>query len=515
MKPNEIQVPREKLVLANTEGRLHDKELVTKPISYFRDAWNRFKKNKASIGGAIVILILILYAVFAPIISPYSVSYSDKYYTYTAPKIFNNGKRAKDLNETSFSYYYGIGVETGANVVVDNEFERRITTNPYGKKIWMYEFKLDTYQQVGVVFLDATPKMYADIQAYQDEHNVQIIYPITDPSKRPSAIANDAEDANFWYETTTLDGKTITAGKANSEGVREYTNIYLPYSPDRDDPYTSKMRIEGDTPLYAYGQKQQGGYKIRVNYYEYYKYYHSEVLKDGIKEPFFIFGTTNSGQDIFTCLASGARFSFILAIVVASVNLVVGAIYGAIEGYYGGKIDILMERFVEILSAVPFMIVVTLLKYHMKSSPQVLILFISFFLTGWIGMAGRTRMQFYRFKNQEYVLAARTLGARDKRIMFKHIFPNSLGTLITSSVLVIPGMIFSETSLSYLGIINLNTGDMTSVGTLLANAQPYLVTYPHYILFPSIFICLLMLSFNLFGNGLRDAFNPSLRGAED
>ena len=124
-------------------------------------------------------------------------------------------------------------------------------------------------------------------------------------------------------------------------------------------------------------------------------------------------------------------------------------------------------------------------------------------------------MQFYRFKNQEYVLAARTLGASDARIMFKHIFPNSLGTLITSSVLVIPGTIFAESSLSYLGIIDLSTGDMTSVGTLLASAQAYLTSYPHMMVFPAIFICLLMLSFNLFGNGLRDAFNPSLRGAEE
>jgi oligopeptide transport system permease protein len=130
-------------------------------------------------------------------------------------------------------------------------------------------------------------------------------------------------------------------------------------------------------------------------------------------------------------------------------------------------------------------------------------------------MAARTRMQFYRFKNQEYVLVARTLGAKDSRIMFKHIFPNAIGTLITSSVLVIPGVIFSETSLSYLGIINLNTGSMTSVGTLLATGQNYLFTYPHMILFPAIFISLLMLCFNLFGNGLRDAFNPSLRGTED
>ena len=124
-------------------------------------------------------------------------------------------------------------------------------------------------------------------------------------------------------------------------------------------------------------------------------------------------------------------------------------------------------------------------------------------------------MQFYRYKNQEYVLAARTLGAKDRRIMFKHIFPNSLGTLITGCVLIIPGMIFSETSLSYLGIINLNSGNMTSVGSLLADGQASLMTSPHIVLFPSIFISLLMLSFNLFGNGLRDAFNPSLRGSEE
>ena len=286
----------------------------------------------------------------------------------------------------------------------------------------------------------------------------------------------------------------------------------------KGDNYYSKMRIEGeDNYTYDYAIQKNGGkqYEIRVNYFEYYRYYHKMILKDRITEPYFVLGTTATGQDIFTCLASGARFSFLMAIIVASVNLIVGAIYGALEGYYGGKVDMIMERIVEILSAVPFMIVITLLKYHMKGSSQALILFISFFLTGWIGMSGTVRMQFYRFKNQEYVLAARTLGARDPRIMFKHIFPNALGTIITSCVLVIPGMIFSETSLSYLGIINLNTGKMTSVGTLLANAQPYLVSFPHMILFPAIFISLLMLCFNLFGNGLRDAFNPSLRGTED
>ena len=124
-------------------------------------------------------------------------------------------------------------------------------------------------------------------------------------------------------------------------------------------------------------------------------------------------------------------------------------------------------------------------------------------------------MQFYRFKNQEYVLVARTLGARDSRVMFKHIFPNSIGTIITGAVLTIPGVIFSESTLSYLGIINLQTSALTSVGTMLSQGQGYLQTFPHIILFPAIFISLLMISFNLFGNGLRDAFNPSLRGVEE
>ena len=129
-------------------------------------------------------------------------------------------------------------------------------------------------------------------------------------------------------------------------------------------------------------------------------------------------------------------------------------------------------------------------------------------------MASTTRMQFYRYKNQEYVLAARTLGAKDRRLIFKHIFPNAIGTLITSCALVIPSMIYSEVNLSYLNIINLSAAGISSVGTLIAAGQEFLSTAPHIALFPSLFLALMMLSFNLFGNGLRDAFNPSLRGSD-
>ena len=142
-------------------------------------------------------------------------------------------------------------------------------------------------------------------------------------------------------------------------------------------------------------------------------------------------------------------------------------------------------------------------------------LLFAFVLTGWIGIAHRVRTQFYRFKNSEYVLAARTLGARDSRLIFRHVLPNSLGTIITGTVLIIPGVIFSESMLTYLGIVNLETSGLTSIGTMLSNGQAYLSTYPHIIAFPAVFISLLEISFNLFGNGLRDAFNPSLRGAEE
>ena len=518
-----LNISKDKFNFANNSDNLHDKELVTKPISYFRDAWNRFKRNQASIVATIIIAFLFLFSIFGSLLTPYKVSYDDVYFRGTLPKIgltekmgvdFYDGCQDKAFKIDTFFLYYAMGLEGGEDhlVVKNNEYEI-ISLEEEGVVNTYYKFRLDTYQMNGMVFKLFSEEEYKALQAYQNETGIQVIYPITKTKERPKS---DSQNANIWYKTKSngkADIKTNSDGTINVDSIK---NIYKTYT-NGFDKYDS-LRVEGETPLYDYAILKQNNtqYECRVNYYEYYIYYHTQIAKDGISKPMFYFGTmANSGRDIFTCLASGARFSFLLAIIVSIVNLFVGAIYGAIEGYYGGKIDLLMERFVEILSAIPFMIVITLLKYHMKDSSHILILFISFFLTGWIGMAGRTRMQFYRFKNQEYVLAARTLGAKDRRIMFKHIFPNSLGTLITGSVLVIPSVIFSETSLSYLGIINLATGNLTSVGTLLSQGQAYLTSYPHMIIPPALFISLLMLSFNLFGNGLRDAFNPSLRGSEE
>ncbi len=517
MKASDYIISSEKFNFHSTGENIHDTKLETKPISYFKDAFNRFAKNKASIFATFIIALLVLFAVVVPMTTPYTVSYEDINYEFVSPKNnlfkslginFWDGGKQKEVNQMTYDQYRAIEQEIGAELITTDVEIVEVEYMKQKKKL--YSFRLDTYAAVGVKFILMTTKEYQALQEYQDRIGEQVIYPITNPDLRPDERTSEKGNANIWYATQ-------VGGGGKMELVYDEQGDLIPIYQELTgkDIYTSKMRVEGNTAKYDYAEKMQGdSWKVRVDYTKYYKYYHTEVLKDGIEEASHLFGATNAGQDVLTRLSSGARFSFILAVIVATVNLFVGAIYGAIEGYYGGKVDLFMERFVDIISAVPSMIVITLLRYHLDVS-HVVILFISFFATGWIGMAGRTRMQFYRFKNQEYVLVARTLGAKDTRIMFKHIFPNAIGTLITSCVLVIPGVIFSETSLSYLNIINLNTGNMTSVGTLLATGQQYMDNAPHMILFPSVFISLLMLSFNLFGNGLRDAFNPSLRGAED
>ena len=227
------------------------------------------------------------------------------------------------------------------------------------------------------------------------------------------------------------------------------------------------------------------------------------------KAPKFIFGTDSSGFDLFKRSFAGLRTSLILGICTAAFCFCFGLVWGSISGYFGGSLDLWMERFCEILGGVPWIVVMTLCILHLGNN------FFTFFLalcfTGWIGTAARTRTQFYRFKGREYVLASRTLGSSDMRLIFKHILPNSMGTIITSSVLMITSTIFSEATLAFL---NLGLQGVQSFGVMMSNNQQYLGVYPNLVIFPAVIMALMMISFNLFGNGLCDAFNPVLKGSE-
>lgn len=522
----DINISKEQFEFAQLDVSLHDTKFDTKPVSYLKDAMRRFAKNKSSVVATVIIIILLLFAIIGVEISPYRVTFQNNHCTNYLPKVKGlewmgfDGSKKETISAADYWFYMAIAEETGDNPIkkIYKEYDVEVQTGTLTTIKHFYDVELDSYYKPGNKFLTLTEKEYRDLQKYQDEHNVQIIYPAFAVKNISDGSTLDQYEANYWYTRYEYGpDKGLPEGISPDKQRVEWINKYVDFSGFKEDGttpydgYTSKMRVEGEgNHFYDYAiRKQNKQYYVRVNYFRYFEFQNGH-------QPIFWFGTNQYGQDIFVRLAAGARFSFLLALCVSIVNMLIGAIYGAIEGYYGGKIDISMERLVEILGGIPFIVVVTLFNLHLASKVGVLAsLVFAFIATGWIGMAARVRMQFYRFKNQEYILAARTLGANDGRLMFKHIFPNAIGTIITGSVLAIPGVIFSESTLSYLGIINLESSKITSVGTLLSNGQGVISTFPHIILFPAIFISLLMISFNLFGNGLRDAFNPSLRGSED
>ncbi len=238
--------------------------------------------------------------------------------------------------------------------------------------------------------------------------------------------------------------------------------------------------------------------------------------------PFFLFGTDVFGKDLFTLIWLGLRTSLLLGFMAAAINIVLGVIWGATSAYYGGQVDMLMERFLDIWGSFPQITMIGIITVLV--GPGFLALLIFMIYDGWIGAAKVTRFQFYRYKGREYVLAARTLGATDGRIIFKHILPNALGTIVTRVILSIPSVIFLEVNLSYLGFgigngQRLTIGPIeltgTSIGVILKDGQEQILSGNTWlVVFPTIIVAILMITFNMFGNALRDALNPQLRGSE-
>lgn len=238
--------------------------------------------------------------------------------------------------------------------------------------------------------------------------------------------------------------------------------------------------------------------------------------------PYFIFGTDVFGKDLFVLIWLGLRTSLLLGFLATLFNIIIGIIWGATSAYYGGQVDMLMERFTDIWGSFPSITMIGIITVLI--GPGFLALFIFVVYDGWIGAAKVTRFQFYRYKGSEYVLAARTLGSSDGRIIFKHILPNALGTIVTRVVLAIPSVIFLEVNLSFLGFgigngQTLTLGPIeltgTSIGVILNDGQQQIFAGNLWlVIFPALIVAILMITFNMFGNALRDALNPQLRGSE-
>lgn len=221
-------------------------------------------------------------------------------------------------------------------------------------------------------------------------------------------------------------------------------------------------------------------------------------------------GTDALGRDLMTRLFRGARISLLIAVITVFTNVFIGVVYGAVSAYYGGKVDIFMTHLAEVMDGMPY-VVVTIL-FMLVLGAGIFSIILAMTVTGWIGTSRLIRAQFYRFKGREYVLAARTLGVSDRILIFRHILPNCVGPLITRSMIAIPGAIFSESFLAYIGLGIAPPNP--SIGILLSDGQKVLLQYPYQTVFPAILISVLMIAFNLFSNGLRDALDPTKRGEE-
>ena len=218
-------------------------------------------------------------------------------------------------------------------------------------------------------------------------------------------------------------------------------------------------------------------------------------------------GTDDLGRDLLTRIMYGARISLTVGFVASFINLTVGVVYGGISGYYGGHVDNIMMRIVEILSGIPMLLYVILLMVVLKPGLQNILIALG--LVYWLGMARIVRGQILSLKEQDYVLAARTIGADNSRIIYKHLIPNAMGPIIVTATLNIPQAIFTEAFLSFIGLgVN---APMASWGVLANDALPSFRTYPWQLFFPAIAISVTMLAFNFLGDGLRDALDPKQR----
>jgi len=410
-----------------------------KSVSYWQDAWRRFRKNHVSMGALIVFIIILLFSFAGPMFIPYSYEQQYRSAQKLGPMEYSETEQmALDLLKSGAEGIYVTSTKAGSlTAIKKGDWYIKQGGNTYA-------FHLDKAIEKATLILDTQA---ADPLVFGKD--------------------KDWEDGSF-KETTVIE--------------------------TTDTPAEGAQEVKLDKSVFPH-----------------------------------VFGTDSQGRDLMARCMYGARVSIIIGIVAALIVLVIGALYGSISGFTGGKVDFVMMRIVDLIYSVPDVLIVLLLQVVLKEPLQawfdagkdpiskalstlgvgIVSIFITFALLYWVGMARIIRGQVLQLKEQEYVTAATVLGASSSRIIRRHLLPNCVGQLIIQTCLQIPSAIFLESFLSYLGLGV--SAPMASLGSLCSDAKETFLLFPYRLLFPAILLSLIVLTLNLVGDGLRDALDPRLK----
>ena len=463
-------------------GRGDAEKMATISESFWKDAFRRLRKNKASMFGVVVIILILLMAIIGPMDPIVGNNADGSIFRYdAAPVLFDDDGVEIEKERIAFvppriPVIEKLGIFDGIADIEIGSFDVLVGVLPKDEKFVALKKPNKRKELIEELGIPYHPFEINLIDIYEDEAGELMV-----------------------------DFKVLATGSEETLPFEELASEYTKYRQGNFEFVGSEVD--------EYGAEMV---RVKADYYEI----------NNIKSLYFWFGTDKLAFDVWTRLWIGVRVSLLIAFVSMLVDFSVGITYGTVAGFFGGtKIDTAMMRFTEIVGGIPALVLMIILisikdrvaVWIQAISPvelgepgiRLIILIFAISLTGWIGVARIVRAQILKLRDQEFVLASRTLGAGKGRLMTKHLFPNIIGQIVVLATFTIPGAIYYEAFLTFIGL-GLPI-PMASLGVLVNDGYQAIQTIPELLIIPALVMVMLMLSINLLANGLRDALDPRMR----